>query len=144
MFTYYAPSTFTWLSLYHCTIIRCGLRVCKSVKPSMPKVITHTPSWLSGPSPGFDFFQPGPQTKTPLALTNGQGRKIDQTGPSRTIAHRGTEVFAVVGNEIRWSDLILLRDTAKDQGNDSGSGQDQTTFRVRPGCSSTHVVLSRA
>ena len=78
----------------------------------MPKILNHTPWWLTRPSAGFDFFQPGPQTKAPLALSNGQGRKLEHQGPCRTIAHRGTEVFVVVGNEIRWSDLISLRDSA--------------------------------
>ena len=93
----------------------------------MPKILSHTPSWLSRPSTGFDFFQPGPQTKAPVALSNGQGRKVEYSGPSRTIVHRGTEVFVVVGNEIRWSDLVLLRDDAK---------SDQTT-RGKDGGSST-------
>lgn len=95
----------------------------------MAKVLSHTPAWLSRPSPAFDFFQPGPQTKSPIALTNGQGKKLDHQTPSRTIACRGTEVFAVAGNEIRWSDLILLRDSAKEEGN---SEDGAASFRASP------------
>lgn len=31
-------------------------------------------------------------------------------GHRRTIARRGTEIFVVVNNEIRWSDLCMLKD----------------------------------
>ena len=84
----------------------------------MSRIISHTPSWLSAPSRGFDLFQAGPNTKTPAALSNG-GRKMEYRGPVKTIAHRGTEVFVVVGNEIRWSDLVALKDAP--QGAPEGS-----------------------
>lgn len=96
----------------------------------MPKVISYTPSWLSRPSPGFDLFQPGPQTKTPITLNNGQGRKLGQNSPCRTIAHRRTEVFVVVGNDIRWSDLILLRDSADGQASDASIDSHGHKFKV--------------
>lgn len=32
------------------------------------------------------------------------------SGHRRTIARRGTEIFVVVENEIRWSDLCMLKD----------------------------------
>lgn len=105
----------------------------------MAKVLSHTPTWLSRPSPGFDFFQPGPQTKSPIALSNGQGKKIDHQTPSRTIASRGTEVFVVVGNEIRWSDLVLLRDSAKEEDNNEDAA---ASFRASASVqnSATHVT----
>ncbi|KAL2352410.1 hypothetical protein BJ546DRAFT_1064149 [Cryomyces antarcticus] len=78
----------------------------------MPKVLSYTPSWLSRPSPGFDLFQPSPKSKSP-SLVNGS-KKDKHTGPCRTIAHRGTEVFVLAGNEIRWSDLVLLKDTSEE------------------------------
>lgn len=68
----------------------------------MPGVLKHTPAWLSRPSPGFDLFS-SPPTKS-----NSDAKNI--AGPRRTIARRGTEVFVAVGNELRWSDLVLLRD----------------------------------
>lgn len=82
---------------------------------TMSKVLAHTPSWLSRPSPGFDFFQPVPNAKAPSALSNGSGKKLDYAGPSRIIAHRDTEVFYAVGNEIRWTDLVLLKDAGESQ-----------------------------
>ncbi|KAL1296669.1 hypothetical protein AAFC00_000149 [Neodothiora populina] len=96
----------------------------------MPKVLSYTPSWLSRPSPGFSFFQPDAQTKTPVALNNGLGKKVEHHSQSRTIAHRGTEIFAVVGNEIRWSNLLMLRDGAKEQdAQPSTDGADAASFR---------------
>ncbi|KAG9721353.1 hypothetical protein KCU73_g14270, partial [Aureobasidium melanogenum] len=84
----------------------------------MARVIGHTPSWLSAPSPGFNLFQRNADTKAPAALRN-SSNKADPAGPTRTIAHRGTEIFVLVGNEIRWSDLVSLKDA--DQDNDHQS-----------------------
>ncbi len=82
----------------------------------MPKIISYTPAWLSRPSPGFDLFSPGPDTSTPpltngksIHTINGSGEGELYGGPQRTIARRGTEVFVTVGNELRWSDLCLLK-----------------------------------
>jgi len=69
----------------------------------MPGVSSFTPAWLSRPSPGFDFFNGGSTDKSKQA-------GAPSPGPARTIACRGTEIFAAFGNEIRWSDLVLLRD----------------------------------
>ncbi|KAI4742621.1 hypothetical protein E4T50_06963 [Aureobasidium sp. EXF-12298] len=84
----------------------------------MARVIGHTPSWLSAPSPGFNLFQRNPDTKAPSGLRN-QLTKAEARGPTRTIAHRGTEIFVLVGNEIRWSDLVSLKDTEKERNNQS-------------------------
>ncbi|KAG9904544.1 hypothetical protein KCV05_g8811, partial [Aureobasidium melanogenum] len=79
----------------------------------MARVIGHTPSWLAAPSPGFNLFQRNADTKAPSALRN-SSNKADSAGPTRTIAHRGTEIFVLVGNEIRWSDLVSLKDADQD------------------------------
>ncbi|KAH0283727.1 hypothetical protein M436DRAFT_77194 [Aureobasidium namibiae CBS 147.97] len=84
----------------------------------MARVVGHTPSWLSAPSPGFNLFQRNPDTKAPSSLRN-QLAKAEARGPTRTIAHRGTEVFVLVGNEIRWSDLVSLKDADKEGDNQS-------------------------
>ncbi|GAM85822.1 hypothetical protein ANO11243_038300 [Dothideomycetidae sp. 11243] len=76
----------------------------------MPKVQNHTPAWLSRPSTGFSVFQPADKTKTTTTLSGPYGKKIDHRGALRTLAHRGTEIFFVVENEIRWSDLVLLKE----------------------------------
>lgn len=75
----------------------------------MPKIVKHTPRWLSRPSPGFKLFS-DPATHGHTS----NGRETNGTNsspvPSRKIACRGTEVFIVVHNELRWSDLVLLKE----------------------------------
>lgn len=73
----------------------------------MPKVLGYTPSWLVRPSPGFELFAPNSSSNT----SNGHRAALDYSGPTKTVAKRGTEVFVAVGNEIRWSDLTLLKET---------------------------------
>lgn len=75
----------------------------------MPKIISHTPSWLSRPSPGFQLFN---TPKSAHSSTHHIRKDSDQTefnGPNRNIARRGTEVFVVAGKHIRWSDLSILK-----------------------------------
>jgi hypothetical protein len=74
--------------------------------PKMPKVLSYTPPWLSRPSPGFDVFAPRSSSKA----TNGHKVAQEYSGPTKTIATRGTEVFVAVGNEIRWSNLVELQE----------------------------------
>ena len=86
----------------------------------MPKVISYTPSWLSRPNPGFQLFSstqatlsnPYTDGKSPRHLANGhtEAAKTAQEGPRRVIARRGTEIFVVADNQIRWSDLCMLKD----------------------------------
>ena len=89
-----------------------------AIPPTMARVVGHTPSWLSAPSPGFNLFQRNPDTKAPSSLRN-QLVKADARGPTRTIAHRGSEIFVLVGNEIRWSDLVSLKDAEKERDDQS-------------------------
>ncbi|KAI4136569.1 MAG: hypothetical protein L6R39_007725 [Caloplaca ligustica] len=76
----------------------------------MPKLLSYTPSWLTRPSPGFELFVPD---KKPWSGSQ-NGFKLptegeEYRGPRRTIAHRNTEVFMTVDNQIRWSDLSMLK-----------------------------------
>ncbi|OSS49252.1 hypothetical protein B5807_05666 [Epicoccum nigrum] len=72
----------------------------------MPKVLSYTPEWLSRPSPGYHLFAP--------KQTNGNGAaaksKDKDFGPRKTIATRGSEIFVAVGHEIRWADLVNLKE----------------------------------
>ncbi|KAJ4383268.1 hypothetical protein N0V86_001313 [Didymella sp. IMI 355093] len=70
----------------------------------MPKVLSYTPEWLSRPSPGYHLFAP--------KQSNGSGAaaKNKDLGPRRTIATRGSEIFVAVGHEIRWADLVNLKE----------------------------------
>ncbi|KAF2138967.1 uncharacterized protein K452DRAFT_360718 [Aplosporella prunicola CBS 121167] len=81
----------------------------------MPRVLSYTPAWLSRGSPGFEVFnQTSVKGKSPKA-TNG-ATKESQAGPNRTIAYRGNEVFVVAGSELRWADLIQLREFGSPNG----------------------------
>lgn len=81
----------------------------------MPRAVGYTPAWLSKPNPGHEIFT----TKNPSSLgtqipsSNGfsTSRKGDsKPGPRRTVARRGTEIFVAVGKEIRWADLVYLKE----------------------------------
>ncbi|EKG14740.1 hypothetical protein MPH_08015 [Macrophomina phaseolina MS6] len=76
----------------------------------MPRVLSYTPAWLSRGAPGFEVFsQASSKSKFPRKFTNGTSKQ-HKPGPKRTIAHRGNEIFVVVGNEIRWANLLHLRE----------------------------------
>ena len=100
----------------------------------MPKVISYTPAWLSRSSAGFDLFSRQRYTETESfqkSTVNGTNTKEECTGSCRTIARRGTEVFLVVGNTIRWADLCMLKDDwelkrfSKSAKGESGRAQDE-------------------
>ncbi|KAM0130445.1 hypothetical protein ACHAP3_007308 [Botrytis cinerea] len=79
----------------------------------MPQVLGYTPTWLSKPNPGHEIFTAKPtgvQTASG-AIYNPNEKKTNKVGPKRTIARRGTEVFIAVGKEIRWADLVYLKET---------------------------------
>lgn len=79
----------------------------------MPKVISYTPGWLSRPSPGFDLFSPKDPSKAKKSVpksSNSTGSSAVLPAARRIIARRGTEVFVVVDNVIRWADLPSLKD----------------------------------
>lgn len=38
------------------------------------------------------------------------------SAPSRLIARRGTQIFVAVDNEVRWTDLMLLKDFEEQSG----------------------------
>lgn len=77
----------------------------------MPKVKHYSAAWLSGNAPGHGLFEPSPEAVRWRALSpSTSSRKKPAPGPRRTIARRGTEVFVAVGKEIRWADLVYVRD----------------------------------
>ncbi|MCJ1246131.1 hypothetical protein MMC30_003336 [Trapelia coarctata] len=82
----------------------------------MPKIISYTPAWLSRPSPGFNLFSVdskklsvGADKHSDRNSRNGTGKKENWLGPRRVLARRGTELFVVVGNTIRWANLCALK-----------------------------------
>ncbi|OJD18356.1 hypothetical protein AJ78_01600 [Emergomyces pasteurianus Ep9510] len=82
----------------------------------MPKVIDYSPPWLSRPSPGATFFLSSKSEHSLQASRIAKGKDDRDTreqpyvGPRRALARRGTEVFAVIDNQIRWSNLSTLKD----------------------------------
>ncbi|KAF7892067.1 hypothetical protein EAF00_008369 [Botryotinia globosa] len=79
----------------------------------MPQVLGYTPTWLSKPNPGHEIFTAKPtgiQTASGASY-NPNEKKKNKVGPKRTIARRGTEIFIAVGKEIRWADLVYLKET---------------------------------
>ncbi|KAF7950045.1 hypothetical protein EAE96_007348 [Botrytis aclada] len=79
----------------------------------MPQVLGYTPTWLSKPNPGHEIFTAKPtgiQTASGTSYSPNE-KKTNKAGPKRTIARRGTEVFIAVGKEIRWADLVYLKET---------------------------------
>ncbi|KAI8931422.1 hypothetical protein NX059_011751 [Plenodomus lindquistii] len=71
----------------------------------MPKVVSYTPDWLSRPNPGYDLFAPRRSNGSTASA-----KKKPDFGPRKTIATRGSEVFVAVGSELRWADLVHLKD----------------------------------
>ena len=99
----------------------------------MPKIISYTPSWLSRPSPGYHLFSKSStsqQSNGIISTKQNEANIAKQfTGNRRTIARRGTELFVVVDNEIRWSDLCMLKDVweeTQQKGKKNGRGSDET------------------
>ncbi|KAL9622852.1 MAG: hypothetical protein Q9160_002778 [Pyrenula sp. 1 TL-2023] len=80
----------------------------------MPKIVSYTPPWLSRPSLGSSIFlnaslgASSDILKRPSFTDSSNGSKSQHHhGPRRLLAKRGQEIFTVVGNQIRWSNLLL-------------------------------------
>ncbi|KAK8019852.1 nuclear pore complex protein An-Nup82 [Apiospora arundinis] len=80
----------------------------------MPKVKAYTPAWLSRPSPGHQIFAPSAGEPRPSPYSSSRS-DVNKTGPRRTIAQSGSQVFVAVGKEIRWADLIELKEKWQDK-----------------------------
>lgn len=89
----------------------------------MPKVLAYTPEWLSRNNPGFQLFNYAQPTqaeakgrqRSSVQLENASGSDSNYVGPNKTIARRGAEIFAVVGKQIRWADLSVLKENFEEQ-----------------------------
>lgn len=112
------------------------------IRSTMPRIISYTPPWLSRPNPGFQVFSSTPPTlspphtdgKSPRQFTNEQAdwaRSADE-GPRRTIARRGTEIFVVADNQIRWTDLCMLKDDWEESEARKKPGQRRAGSQTNP------------
>jgi len=72
----------------------------------MLKVQGHTPVWLARGSPGFELFKSGKQQPRPAETESARSTYAP-------IATRGSEVFVVVDNSIRWADVEVLKAAAE-------------------------------
>lgn len=99
----------------------------------MPAIIDYAPAWLSPTSPAGSFFTSCGSERPTQSNRNAKGRDTSGTlnnttyhGPTRTLAKRGTEIFATVDNQIRWSNLTSLKDEwqaeTRKREKDSGRG----------------------
>ncbi|KAK8138192.1 hypothetical protein PG984_001572 [Apiospora sp. TS-2023a] len=91
----------------------------------MPKVKAYTPAWLSRPSPGHRVFAPAAGEPRPSTYSSSRS-DISKTGPRRTIAQSGSQVFVAVGKEIRWVDLIELKEKWQEK-----DVRGRTDFRIK-------------
>lgn len=95
----------------------------------MPKIVSFTPAWLQRPNPGHDIFTSA-QPKGKSAHTtysngfNTISKRASKPGARRTIARRGTEIFVAVGKEIRWADLVYLKEGLQEKQEKKGKGRD--------------------
>lgn len=96
---------------------------------SMPKVLARDLAWLSRPTPGFQLFQSDSQVKAQ------ESPWTQYQGPLRKVAHKGTEVFVAVGNELRWADLQQLKSAGdvweRSHGMDEEDGEEEPDRRYR-------------
>jgi nucleoporin NUP82 len=95
----------------------------------MPNIVSYTPAWLQKPNPGYDVFTTSqPKGKsTHASYSNGSStisKRGLKPGARRTIARRGTEIFIAVGKEIRWVDLVYLKDGWQEKQEEKGMGRD--------------------
>jgi len=81
----------------------------------MPKIASFTPPWLSRPAAGAKIFtDPAPQSPASPSKrisyfgSHNGGATAEYQGPRRQLARRGTEIFTVVGNKLRWADLSTV------------------------------------
>lgn len=75
------------------------------------RVKAYTPSWLSKPAPGHSLFAASAEDLRSSISSPFNSRKKPRPGPRRAIARRGTEVFVAVNREIRWGDLVYLKES---------------------------------
>lgn len=91
--------------LPHFRAIACGTLLTNDI---MPKILAQQPQWLARGSAGFDFFQPTVDQKD-------KSLSSKATSPLKRFARRGTEVFAAVGNELRWGQLESWKEISEQQ-----------------------------
>lgn len=92
----------------------------------MPKILARDPAWLARATPSAQLFRASGPAAQRAATAQ------EHEGASRRIAQRGSEVFVAVGNEVRWSELGLLKDAGEQSGRQQARDQDgaEKLYRV--------------
>jgi hypothetical protein len=127
----------------------------------MPKILNYTPPWLARPSPGSKIFSHtttnGSQTSKSLRTSqssspNGVKPNESYQGPRRLLANRGTEIFTVVDNKIRWADLARVKSDGEEQtdaqrahasaASSQRQDEDSAPYRVGYSCPSETLAQS--
>lgn len=135
--TFTLPALFAGKVYIHSSfIVHCDIA---ATAYSMPQVKSYAPAWLCRPSPGASLFT-STSAKSPAQELQKASKVTGISGATRTIAKRGNEVFAVVDNEIRWSDLARLKDqwqqqsrqkkAAAGQSKEKADGNEVPSYRV--------------
>jgi nucleoporin NUP82 len=115
----------------------------------MPKILSYTPPWLSRPSPGSKIFSDPrghvSQTSTSnrtsqLGSPNGVKQDESYQGPRRLLASRGTEIFSVVENKIRWADLARVKSDWEEQAGAQEAHGGAGLMQKRNGASAPYRV----
>jgi nucleoporin NUP82 len=109
----------------------------------MPRIVEYTPAWLTRPSMGFEIFSNAAKDDK-NDKTNGS--TAPKSSVERLMVRRGTQIFIVVDNELRWTDLVYLKDWYESESKArpgrtpaaTESNYPETIFRVR---SSLHVLI---
>lgn len=94
----------------------------------MPKILARDPAWLDRSTPASRLFKADSEAKGKTVRT------LEHEGASRRVAHRGSEIFVAVGNELRWSELGLLKDAGEDLERTQRDAQEdggERLYRVR-------------
>ncbi|OAA65751.1 hypothetical protein SPI_02538 [Niveomyces insectorum RCEF 264] len=109
----------------------------------MLKVKAFTPAWLSAESPdGRGVFSASASSAKPPTFSvpnvgpnpplyaSLKKQASPPRGPRRTIARRGTEIFVANGKEIRWTDLVTMKN-AWEATHDSHSSSVGQAFQTK-------------
>lgn len=110
----------------------------------MPKVVSKNLPWLSRPAPGYALFDAAQSSTTNVSAQRSAGLSAnpddsEYVGPQKLLARRGTEVFNVVGKQLRWADLSTLKSNWEDQGQSFGNSARQS-IRQSPDDDNSHRV----
>jgi hypothetical protein len=127
--------------------------ILKKKNAAMPTILNYTPPWLTRPSRGSKIFTDttshGSKPSTSFRASqsgspNGITPNESHQGPRRLLAKRGTEIFAVVNNKIRWADLARVKSDWEDQaGAQSAQGSPRPAQRQNGDSGPFRVCHSR-